>query len=169
MKILVIDDKPDQRELAVKAVKEAGHEPVVASCLDDAITEIMDVDGVITDFYYNAYGSKWSSDERFRAYEATPPPCGTAVVIAALQLGKPVAICTDGNHHGIELSWFHDAFLSNFASILQSEATKANPNYYDENPFDHDNPRPLMAFGWFERKDWESAVRFIEKRTALAG
>lgn len=146
MKILVVDDKEEQQELAVKAVKESGHEAVVAVCLPDAIRLLDDVDGVVTDLHFGIGGA---NDNVRGQYESCPPPCGLMVVIAAINVGKPAVVCTDGDHHGPEISWIFDGYLSQVRRPM----------------YDIHEPCPeYLPFGWEDRKEWKRAVESLITR-----
>jgi CheY-like chemotaxis protein len=141
MRILVIDDKREEREAAKAAVEAAGHEAIVFADMSypqgDKFWETMrTVDGVITDLYFNP---NRSNDRVMATYRQTPPAMGLLVALHALHLGKPVVICTSGDHHGAELSFVYDAYVG--------------PNLSNRN----------IAFGWDEAKDWARSVKMLEK------
>ena len=156
MKILVIDDKAEERENAKAAVEAAGHEAVVFEGITDGYFApkfwkmMEEVDGVITDLFFNPYYN--SNGEVNDAYKINPPPTGLVVAANAISLGKPVAICTSGNHHGSELSFIYDAYVG----MMWTGAWSVNKEVYDRN----------AAFAWEEDKDWAMAVKLIETRLA---
>lgn len=143
MRILVIDDKREEREAAQAAIEAAGHEAIVFTDLryprgSEFWKTMAEVDGVITDLHF----SPNSSNEEVNAnYRQSPPPMGLMVALHALYLGKPVVICTSGYHHGTELSFVFDSYIS--------------PN--------SGNP----AIGWEEDKNWARCVKMLEKGVKL--
>lgn len=113
MRILCIDDKPEELERAKKAVTDANHEFVGilmdgSSVLEDHLQEFRDADAVITDLQYIPLST------RHKAYRDIPTNCpgGLLAVIVAMHFGKPVVVCTEiktRDHHGPELGWIHDS------------------------------------------------------------
>lgn len=155
MRIVIFEDSSEEANRAIDAVKAAGHEPVLFDGLSERYPkpsvwqEIETADGVITDLYFNPYRS---NSEVMRQYHESPPPSGLVVALHAVYRGKPVVICTSGNHHGAELSFIFDAYVS---------VQENKPDY--EGWGDKDTP-----FGWEERKDWTEAVKQLEKRHAAS-
>lgn len=150
MKIMVIDDNPEELEKAEAAVKEAGHECISElagfSPLPKWIECVKEVDGVITDLNF---------DPAVREYcPEMIKPAGLLVVIHAIANGKPVVICTNareekGGHHSDALSWIFDGYVA---------ATPGMSLHY---------PKGIdIPFDWEENKDWEFAVKMLEKRVA---
>lgn len=128
MKILIIDDKPEQLEAAVEIVKSAGHETVTATTLEEIVKLMPSVDGVLSDLEFNPVGEDYSI---YETYEEKPPQSGILVVILALKHGKEISICTDGYHHGEKLSWIFDALFGAAGEYV---------------------------FGWNDQKDWKDAL-----------
>ena len=137
MKILVIDDKPEQLKRAMEAVEAAGYDCEVAQSLSEARKFIESADGILTDLEFNPFTG---DSKLYNAYSVNPPPAGLLVVIMAMQFKKPVAICTDGEHHGEKLSWLFDGYWAALAC-----------GQVDDND-------PLPTFGWNDRKDWANAL-----------
>lgn len=121
MKILCIDDDYDELRRAEKAVADAGHTFLGAhmngrSDLRVAIALLKDVDAVITDLSFNPVSKKHVSWKP----EGKEPPAGLIVVIEAMHVGKPVALCTamdmkndiSSYHHGARYGWLYDGALS---------------------------------------------------------
>lgn len=137
IKIIIIDDKCEERERAKAAVEAAGHEAMCFADLSDWRNpfwkQMEDADGVITDLHFHPHTG---GDEAQEVYEKSIPPMGLLVALHALHLGKPVVICTDGYHHGPELSFVFDAYVS---------SSEFN-----------------IGFGWEENKDWAIAVKMLE-------
>lgn len=141
-KILVVEDNPEAQETAKKILECRGYQAVVHQTFDYDDTTLDGVDGVITDLYFNPFKGTWfDRHSQSSAYDSNPPVSGLLVVIDALKAGKPVVVCTSGDHHGESLAWIHDGFL---------------------------NLRSLRAFGWDDRKNFESALDQLEKRIGLA-
>lgn len=142
IKIIVIDDKREELDRAKAAIEAAGHEAFTFSNFSyrrdvPSVWEQMEgADGVITDLFFNP---RHSNDEVNAHYDQSPPPMGLVVALHAVHVGKPVVICTCGNHHGPELSFVFDCYLSG---------------------------RSSRAFGWEENKDWSEAVKRLEERLA---
>lgn len=137
IKIIVIDDKREELERAKAAVEAAGHE---ALCFDDLSDwrnpfwkQMEEADGVITDLHFHP---RRGGDKAQEVYEKSIPPMGLVVALHALHIGKPVVICTSGDHHGPELSFVFDSYVS---------ASEYN-----------------IGFGWEENKDWATAVKMLE-------
>jgi len=139
MNIVVIDDHKEELEKAVKAVKTAGHKAIPFSDCEycnqkpSIWQKISKADGVITDLYFNPM---CGNDAVRRDYSDDAPPMGLVIAIHALSAGKPVVICTNGNHHGHSLSFIYDAYI-----------TKADK----------------IGIGWEEDKDWNRAVKLLTK------
>lgn len=157
--ILVVEDTVEEQEKARQAIEAAGHTCTIVSSLRydeetglvDAVTDeaMQNADAVITDlhFFPDSYvmrSRKGADDERmkyglfFDPEKGQLPPCGLLVVIDALVAGKPVVICTAGDHHGPAMSWIYDRYLR----LLHR----------------------TQAFGWNDRKDWIEAVKQLEER-----
>jgi len=140
MRIIVIDDCSDELRKAVGAVEAAGHEVISFSdCKSrypnpDVWEQMADADGVITDLYFNP---KRSNDRVMEEYSRNTPPMGLVVALHALHIGKPVVICTSGDHHGSQLSFVFDAYVSPTSRKI--------------------------GFGWEEDKDWARAVKMLEQ------
>jgi len=145
MRILVIDDKREEREAAKDAIEAAGHGALIYQDLSypqgqKAWETMPTVDGVITDLYFDP---RRGGEEAMALYRQSPPPMGLVVALHALHVGKPVVICTSGYHHGPELSFVFDSYIS--------------PNMTGRN----------IAFGWEENKDWARSVKMLEKGVKL--
>ena len=136
MRILVIDDKPENLEAAKQAVEAKGWDCVTCNptIRDERgnipwLSMMATSDGVITDLMWAHanHGEK---------------PLGLMVVIHALSLGKAVVICTNARdhakgHHGEAIGFIHDGYTS---SVY---------------------PGP---FGWVEDKSWTKATELLEPR-----
>lgn len=137
IKIIVIDDKREELERAKEAIEAAGHEAILFEDVSDWRNPIWkqmeEADGIITDLYFNP---RHSNDQVTAHYERSLPAMGLVVALHALHIGKPVVICTSGDHHGTELSFVFDCYVS---------AAEYN-----------------IGFGWEENKDWAIAVKMLE-------
>lgn len=140
IRIIIIDDKSEELERAKVAVEAAGHEAIAFSDFSyyrdtpSVWKQMAEADGVITDLFFDPCCNT-NPDVR-GAYSVNPPAMGLVVAIHALHIGKPVVICTSGYHHGPELSFVYDAYVSS--------------NMRD------------CAIGWQEGKDWSEAVKLLE-------
>lgn len=100
-RVLVIDDKPENLELAKLLL--AGHQVVTADGLKSGMKEFNDAkfDAVLTDM-------EMRPDNFYPSYSVTSQPLGHhdlfgwAVAAEVTKQGVPVAIVTEGNHH---ISW----------------------------------------------------------------
>jgi hypothetical protein len=114
MRIAIVDDKMEEIEKGSKAVRDAGHEPVLGHVvvpLRRVIRELNEqgVEGYITDLMFDSLaGDDDTGDGIIR-------PAGLLVVIHALLKELPVVICSDmmstGGHHSQEYSWIYDGYL----------------------------------------------------------
>ena len=114
-KILIVEDNAEQVSIAVQVVEAAGYEAVTAQTYQEIQAVIGDVDGVLSDLEFNPLNCRYT---KFEHYEENPPMAGLLVLVLAQAMGKPVSVCTDGDHHGEELSWIHDGFLGAFCSLI---------------------------------------------------
>ncbi len=160
MKILVIDNNPEEQANAISAIEDAGHEVVVTDDPLVAIDCVGSADAVITDMFFNPFIRYDHSESEH--YKQNEPPMGLTMVILAMSLGKPVAVCTDGNHHGQELAFVYDGFIHPLVEAAQAEAKKESRPFGTSEIF-----RFFMTdapFGWIEGKDWDLAVRAVVSR-----
>ena len=163
MKILVIDDKQEERNNAVAAVEAAGHEALVAKSLFEAKQLIIEADGVITDLYFPPRGD---NQDYHNDYVKNPPPCGLLIAIAANWIGKQVVICSDGAGHGAAMSWIADSFHFMVQPVINEKLRQAGmerPEWYDGWGTLYQPDCPFALEG---NKNWERAVVFLEQRTA---
>lgn len=91
--LLLVEDDPQEREIAKKVIADRGYKAAVAANLDDA-SRIMEelkgkLAGVVTDLHF---------PERYDLPDATKP-CGLAVVAEAVLHGLPIAVCSNVDHH----------------------------------------------------------------------
>ncbi len=148
-KILIIDDKEIERNLAIQACKLKGIEYIVCDPTSDDwrwFDKMSDVDGVITDLFWKRNHPSMEGKE--------DPPQGLPVVIHGLSLGKPVVVCTDAvktdtqwGHHGAAVGWLHSGYINQ----LNSESNEQNPPAFSSNS-------GYLPFGWQEDKDWPAAI-----------
>jgi len=98
-KILVVDDKRENREMARQLLGEL-HELTVADSLRDAFTfmNAQPFDAVLTDMEMPPDKTYRALDPDVYAADRTVE-YGFAVMFEATSRGFPVAIVTDGNHH----------------------------------------------------------------------
>lgn len=152
LRILVIDDKAGERQKAKEAIEAAGHEADVYSSLP-SFKKIAKADGVITDLFFdpNVYGAQYCDQEAM-------PPTGLIVALHCLNIGKPVAICTDADHHGPEASFIFHAYYA--SEDFHETYYEAHPEAKDQDP-SYDE---MIGFGWEDRKNWKYAVRYIEEK-----
>lgn len=159
MRILIVEDNMDEQQRATEAVEAAGHtvmwmtqdlrygsQHLHRPQYDDReayadyqrqMLAMEACDGVITDLHFLPVQDEFVYDEQ-KKYGEQLPPCGLLVVIDALSHGKPVVICTRGDHHGPGMAYIHDRYLMGLTRT--------------------------GAFGWEDRKDWAGAVKQLEKR-----
>ena len=170
MKILVVEDIREQQQTAREAIEAEGHQAVVVDSIKDAIEEMPRVDGVITDLHFPPFGndSGMIRHQRERGYLDNPPPSGLTVVIAAVHLGKPVVICTDGGeggHHGATLSWLYDGMISwCFDALGQAKMEQLGVPVTDSPDQAWSQKRRHCPFGWEESKNWANAIRDLVER-----
>jgi CheY-like chemotaxis protein len=148
MRILVIENNTTEQSKAAEAIEAAGHEAIVTSKSSQALSLIGEADAVITDMFF-APARETLSETNYLWYRQNEPPMGLLMVILAMSQNKPVAVCTSSDHHGRELAFVYDGFVSQ----LYQQANKAD--FYE-----------WMAtggpFGWIEGKDWGKAVEAVE-------
>lgn len=158
MRILIVEDSVEEQQRAQEAVEEAGHEAVhVTSDLrygssipwepiysspdykeyKRQMLGMEECDGVLTDLHFLPVQDQ-NTERENEMYGDNLPPCGLLVVIDALTHGKPVVVCTSGNHHGATMSFIFDRYLQNLGRT--------------------------EAFGWNDGKNWGEAVRQLEER-----
>lgn len=144
-KVLIIDDSREQLNAACAVAHRRKWEFIRcdASFCSTKIwmKEMAGVDGVLTDLMW---------EHKVDGMDKAMKPMGLLVVIHALLVGKPVVVCTnagdcDGGHHGPDLSWIHDGYIS---YQLQSES---------------------QPFGWVENKDWNKAADLLASYLVLPG
>ncbi|MEO6078086.1 MAG: hypothetical protein ABIP54_04830 [Candidatus Andersenbacteria bacterium] len=142
MKVLVIDDKPDEREKAAEAVRAKGWECIICDPTEDSEffwqDLIAEADAVITDLM-------WNFPSGGQQYEK---PQGLLAVIHCLFLQKPVVICTNASehsrgHHGEEIAFIYDGYVKSL-SVLKGF------------------PKGKKPFRWEEDKDWAKATELLE-------
>ena len=164
MKILVIENTPDEQVKARDAIEAAGHEALVTDDVAEAIDLIDVVGGVITDMFFNPFTGATSDHPRHGDYAHAEPPMGLCMVTLAMSLGKPVVICTDGDHHGNELAFVYDGLLTHLSRRAHKKAKAvldAGGDWdYDYNAWCETS----SPFGWIEEKDWGRAVTAIISR-----
>lgn len=136
MKILVIDDKQENLEIAKKQLM--GHEVTTASSYDEAEKYLAgklphiyacgrwdhvgydkdnklnkyEFDIILTDLFLPAStkGTSYKTSEEV--------PYGLVIAMTALRLGIPVAIVTDTNHHAHPILWAMDMINTTKKSML---------------------------------------------------
>ncbi|OGG48937.1 hypothetical protein A3G63_03400 [Candidatus Kaiserbacteria bacterium RIFCSPLOWO2_12_FULL_52_8] len=158
LRILCIDDKPSELDRARKEVEAAGHKFVGIHAgtkwLSEFLPEIRTADAIITDLHFRPYPEAHDEGDDVLL-------SGLLVVIHALGLGKPVAVCTEMDtdygtgHHGKTYSWIHDAYLEGDDECIGPTEDIGGERKY------------LILIG---HKDWKRAVwRIIrtEKKKAL--
>lgn len=147
MRILILDDKAEERSKALEAAQAKGFECVVHDPTDREWPELVDgVDGVVTDLF-------WTHRTDRADHRDNLPPSGLLVVIHALSKGKPAVICTDvekrardgtgdrQGHHGLAAGFIHDGYVHHWERVC--------------------------PFGWVEDKDWSKAIDMLVKRMAV--
>lgn len=133
--VLLVEDNPEQQELAKKELVANNFRPAVAGNLWDASSiweRLRDkISCVLTDI---------EMPEREDCKNILKP-CGLAVVAWAVEAGIPVVVCSDVDHH-----------FARFASDV-IEVLKTHQNYagIGEVPF-------IM-----DRKDWTKAVKELKR------
>lgn len=142
MKLLIIDDKQEELEKAVRIGKEFGHEIITSNPSENYaewVKLIGSVDAVITDLMFKPQGARCKEI----------PPAGLLVVIHAISLQKPVAICTSAGdedkswgHHG-EIGWIYDKYIE------IAKYSKCSGG---------------LPFSFVEDKNWEWAIRSVENK-----
>lgn len=163
MRILIIDDKAEERARAIAAVEAAGHVALVAKSLFEARKLIVEADGVITDLYFAPRGDHQDGQN---GYDENPPPSGLLIAIASIWLGKQVVICSDGAGHGAAMSWIADSFHFMIQPVIDEKLRRAGlgrPDWYDGWGVLYQPDCPFALEG---KKNWERAVVFLEQRTA---
>lgn len=143
MKVLIIDDKAEEREKANQAVTAKGWECVVCDPTDGTQfwqNLIAEVDAVITDLM-------WDFPAGGKNYEK---PQGLIAVIHCLFLQKPVVVCTNADahsrgHHGEEIAFIYDGYVK-LLSMFKGF------------------PEGKKPFRWEETKNWEKATKLLEKQ-----
>lgn len=149
-RIVVIDDDPKNLKDAVNTVIAAGHIADAHSHLGTVTPDVIAAaDGIITDLYfhprskdYDGYGDfgYYDHDDDNDIAKIPLPPAGVFVVIDALYHGKPVVVCTSGDHHGPDLNWIYDCYIVR-RSISDT-----------------------LPFGWDDKKDWANALALLIDR-----
>lgn len=94
--VLVIEDTPEQAQIALSLLKERGVKALLAETYDQARTVLsqVPVHAILTDLYFP---EKKGQDPNM--------PCGISIAIEAKMKGMPVAICSQVNHHSCEWLW----------------------------------------------------------------
>lgn len=138
MNILIVEDTSAERQKAQAAVIAAGHTPILAENLAEAIARFPECEGIITDLHFSPYPNEgFEKSIREYGYAENPPPAGLLVVITAIGTGKPVVICTDGHavggHHGKTLSWLYDGYMAVCQHTLRA-AIGETPCHFEEGP-----------------------------------
>lgn len=107
MRILLIEDTPEQIEVATKLLKEKNHQFIVAVNLAEALFAIKTAhfDGVLTDLHLP---EKENTEQT--------PPCGLAVLAKCSEKGFPVVVVSDINHH-----------FATYAKIVVDSIAKLHP------------------------------------------
>ncbi len=160
MRILIIDDDPQEIERAKEIIRARGHELVTPinpdkewfadsrgqdnffPCISHGDDVRQEADGVITDLNFKMPGTSGRSGIT---------PSGLLVAFHAALFGKPAVICTKVNekdrHHGKATSWIYDGYFSALSNSWK-------PDMFSRCP------------GWIEEKDWEAACELLEKKFA---
>lgn len=133
-RVLVIDDKPENLELAKLLL--SGHQLVTADGLKSGMGEfdVANFDAVLTDM-------EMRPDNFYQSYSVTSQPLGHhdlfgwAVAAEVTKRGVPVAIVTDGNHH---TSWT----VAMFNNMKKLEM----------------NGQPVLLFGNIGKR-WDKALK----------
>lgn len=104
MKILLVEDKYQEMETAVRTLEDAGHEVIKAKNLHEAGGTLYGVrkgtekiDGVITDVFFPTWDQGGFDDPAL--------PCGVSVAVQCHQLGIPFVFCSSNMHHAFKLEW----------------------------------------------------------------
>lgn len=129
--ILVVEDLVEEQQMAKQALLALGFQAVVAPTLEDAI-RIWRMLGdrivaVLTDLHFPETVREGPKDN----------PCGLAAVAMAVNLGVPVAVCSNVDHH----------FAGYARYVLDTLETHPNYSGVGKIPFTMD------------RKDWNLAAR----------
>lgn len=97
MIILVIEDMMEQIKIAKCELSALGFKVAVAQTLRDAFrlmeTLKADLKGIITDLHFP------ESDEEYFIENTSSNPNGLAVIAAAVLINKPIAVCSNVDHH----------------------------------------------------------------------
>ncbi len=159
-KILIIDDKPEQLEIARKAAFELGLDPVVVNAREMVqfdmtyrwMTLIPTVDLIATDLMWEVsegHGEKMN---------------GLLVTILAKHFDKPVGICTNGSdhdrgHHGPAISFINDSFIGCLEEAMWVIS--------GENELKVGELKKHPPFVWNTRKDWKTVMeKLLEQVTS---
>lgn len=142
-KILVVDDRPENLVFA-QALLGAKHEVTVTDKFETAMELLKSeqFDYVLTDLelpgslHYSALSP--TSIDMTATY-----PYGFLIAFEATQLGLPVAIVTDGNHHS---SWISAAFDTLKMSVI--------------------NGKPVRFFNYIGKR-WDTALQELERSMSL--
>ncbi len=151
MKVLILDDKAEERERAQKAAIELGLEPVVLDPKEMThhnmtyrwMTLIPTVDLVTTDLMWEVregHGEKVN---------------GLLVVILAKHFNVPVGICANGRHfdrghHGPAISFINDSFIAGIETAMWIICGE------DKDKMNLLKSRP--PFVWSTHKDWNGVM-----------
>ncbi len=109
-KVLIVEDKPEQQEIARKIIKEAGHYCYVAEDLHEAILSILDEDIIINNINLSPE-KKWDAiitDLHFpmiTGEKGKPELYGFEVMLACKKMHIPFSVCTDLNFHEQNCLW----------------------------------------------------------------
>lgn len=147
LRVLVLDDKPEERAKALEIARSMNLDCVVCDPADynHPWFEFMnDVDAIVTDLFWSPCANHPSCAGK------ELPPSGLLVVIHALAMGKPVVICTDADlvdkswgHHGAAIGWIYDGYLAHFRCIGGGSTA---------------------PFEMIERKHWEKALDWVVQK-----
>ena len=112
--VLVIEDMPEQAQIALSILKERGVKSLLAETYEQArmILSQVSVRAIVTDLYFP---EKKGQDPN--------TPCGISIAIEAKMKGIPVAICSQVNHHSCE--WLWKAWLALQIPVSESKDWKS--------------------------------------------
>lgn len=149
-KVLIIDDRTEERERAKEVAIELGLEPIVVDAKETVrdrtykwMTLIPDVELVVTDLMWEVregYGEKVN---------------GLLVVVLARHFNVPVGICTNGDdfdhgHHGPAIGFINDSFIGAIGPAMRIIAGG------DKDKSAQLQKRP--PFVWDTHKDWKGVM-----------
>ncbi len=138
-RILIVEDKPEELEKAVRIAEELGFEMITGTTArahkmvckvnegskensyESSYTPL--VDGVVTDIFMPLF------EEGDRRHNSDSP-CGVLIAAAAVAAKIPCIFCTGGYHHGSKFQWiqcldrYMDVLMCDSGSDEETDASK---------------------------------------------